>query len=363
MSTAFFSATYAEARAKFLRACGERGLPVEHRVHPGARPRGRGAGDRRRPHRSRGPPAMCSSPCPPPRRRGFLRIGRADRRAPLGPLRRHARGRGGRPDPRHQPPWLLVAAPGHPGERRPQPQSRRPRPALPREPGLRGVEGRDLPRGMGPTSPAPPRARRSTPMPAGTARWRSRARSPAASTAIPRACSSAATPRPGPPGSWPPSWPGTRPRPATSPSSTTTPASVPTGTASSSRTTPSRRPGHGRLVSWLGADQVTSTDDGSSASAPLTGVNGLCVAASAPHATLTMVTPEFGTSPSMRRSIRCAPTAGSTTTASSTPGRAAPSRPRSGAASIPTPTTGRPWCGGRASDTERKTIAGLATLG
>ena len=32
-------------------------------------------------------------------------------------------------------------------------------------------------------------------------------------------------------------------------------------------------PGHDRLKAWLGADVVTSTDDGSSSSAPLTGVN------------------------------------------------------------------------------------------
>lgn len=57
------------------------------------------------------------------------------------------------------------------------------------------------------------------------------------------------------------------------------------------------RTGHARLVSWLGADRVTSTDDGSSVSAPLTGVNTLCVAAAAAHATVTTVTPDFGTSP------------------------------------------------------------------
>ncbi len=56
-------------------------------------------------------------------------------------------------------------------------------------------------------------------------------------------------------------------------------------------------PGHSRLLEWLGADRVTSTDDGSSASAPLTGINGLCLAGAAPHASLTMVTLEFGTSP------------------------------------------------------------------
>ena len=56
-------------------------------------------------------------------------------------------------------------------------------------------------------------------------------------------------------------------------------------------------PGHNRLLEWLGANQVTSTGDGTSASAPLSGVNSLCVAGAAPHASLTMVTLEFGTSP------------------------------------------------------------------
>ena len=56
-------------------------------------------------------------------------------------------------------------------------------------------------------------------------------------------------------------------------------------------------PGHGRLEAWLGADEITSTDDGSSTSAPLTGVNSLGIAGAAPQASLTMVTLEFGTSP------------------------------------------------------------------
>ena len=56
-------------------------------------------------------------------------------------------------------------------------------------------------------------------------------------------------------------------------------------------------PGHARLVSWLGESEVTNTDDGSSTSAPLTGVNSQCVERAVPHATLSMVTPEFGTSP------------------------------------------------------------------
>lgn len=54
-------------------------------------------------------------------------------------------------------------------------------------------------------------------------------------------------------------------------------------------------PGHARLEAWLGAAEVTSTDDGSSVSAPLTGTNSACVARAAPQAALTMATPEFGT--------------------------------------------------------------------
>lgn len=56
-------------------------------------------------------------------------------------------------------------------------------------------------------------------------------------------------------------------------------------------------PGHSRLEEWLGAAEVTSTDDGTSTSAPLTGVNSLCIDGAAPQASLTMVTLEYGTSP------------------------------------------------------------------
>lgn len=56
-------------------------------------------------------------------------------------------------------------------------------------------------------------------------------------------------------------------------------------------------PGHACLHEWLGADQVTSTDDGSSASAQLTGTNKFCIADAASHASLAMVTLEFGTAP------------------------------------------------------------------
>ncbi len=56
-------------------------------------------------------------------------------------------------------------------------------------------------------------------------------------------------------------------------------------------------PGHRRLVDWFGEGTVTSTSDGSSVSAPLTGTNNLAVARAADHASLTMATLEYGTSP------------------------------------------------------------------
>lgn len=59
-------------------------------------------------------------------------------------------------------------------------------------------------------------------------------------------------------------------------------------------------PGHARLGAWLGEEQVTSTDDGSSTSAPLTGINRVGIAAAAPAAELAMVTLEFGTVPMER---------------------------------------------------------------
>ena len=56
-------------------------------------------------------------------------------------------------------------------------------------------------------------------------------------------------------------------------------------------------PGHARLAAWLDPRRVTSPRDGSSASAPHTGGNGLCMVAAAPHAALTAVTADFGTAP------------------------------------------------------------------
>ncbi len=55
-------------------------------------------------------------------------------------------------------------------------------------------------------------------------------------------------------------------------------------------------PGHQRLKDWIG-DDVTSIDDGSSTSAPLTGVNAVTIKTASPHASHTLVTLEYGTQP------------------------------------------------------------------
>jgi len=58
---------------------------------------------------------------------------------------------------------------------------------------------------------------------------------------------------------------------------------------------PAGHPGAARLKDWLG-DEVTSTDDGSSTSAPLTGTNGIGTERNLPEgASFTMVTLEYGT--------------------------------------------------------------------
>ena len=60
---------------------------------------------------------------------------------------------------------------------------------------------------------------------------------------------------------------------------------------------PAGDPGRERLKHWLG-DEVTATDDGSSTSAPLTGCNDVGIRNHLPSGTsLTMVTLEYGTSP------------------------------------------------------------------
>ena len=83
-----------------------------------------------------------------PRGRGLLRLGRAAGLAGKRALeRRPARSRPAH-DPRHQPPRLRLAPAGHRRQRRPQPQLRRSRRALPGEPRLRGPQGGALPGGL-----------------------------------------------------------------------------------------------------------------------------------------------------------------------------------------------------------------------
>lgn len=64
-------------------------------------------------------------------------------------------------------------------------------------------------------------------------------------------------------------------------------------------------PGHQRLIDWIG-DEVTATDDGSSTSAPLTGVNAVTIEQASPDASHTMVTLEYGTQsvPEVLHSLR-----------------------------------------------------------
>ena len=118
--------------------------------------------------------------------------------------------------------------------------------------------------------------------------------------------------------------------------------------------------GLARLASWLGADRVTSTDDGSSVSAPLTGVNSLCVAAAAPHATLTAVTPDFGTSPieEVFESLRADCWLHNHGALDSAKGRAIKSEIRR--CFYPDAEDWKAMVWARAGDTERRMIAGLA---
>ncbi|MBN34701.1 MAG: hypothetical protein CMM46_07975 [Rhodospirillaceae bacterium] len=121
-------------------------------------------------------------------------------------------------------------------------------------------------------------------------------------------------------------------------------------------------PGHARLVDWLGESDVTNTDDGSSTSAPLTGVNSLCVAGAAPHATVTMVTPEFGTSPvdEVLDSLRADCWLHNHGDLDSYQGRAIKAEIRR--CFYPDADDWKAMVFERTSDTERKMIAGLATL-
>ena len=121
-------------------------------------------------------------------------------------------------------------------------------------------------------------------------------------------------------------------------------------------------PGHPRLVSWLGESEVTNTDDGSSASAPLTGVNSQCIANAASHATLSMVTAEFGTSPvdQVLGSLRADCWLHNHGDLDSEQGRTIKTEIRR--CFYPDADDWKAMVWERTSDTERKMMAGLATL-
>jgi len=121
-------------------------------------------------------------------------------------------------------------------------------------------------------------------------------------------------------------------------------------------------PGHSRLLEWLGAGQVTSTDDGSSTSAPLVGVNGLCIAAAASHASLAMVTLEFGTSPvdQVLDSLRADCWLHNYGDLDSDQGRTIKAEIRR--CFYPDADDWKAMIRDRASDTERKMITGLSSL-
>jgi hypothetical protein len=121
-------------------------------------------------------------------------------------------------------------------------------------------------------------------------------------------------------------------------------------------------PGHGRLVEWLGADQVTSTDDGSSTSAPLVGTNNMCVSAAISHASLTMLTLEFGTSPveEVIDSLRADCWLHNHGNLDSEQGRAIKAEIRR--CFYPDADDWKTMIRERASDTERRMIAGLSSL-
>jgi hypothetical protein len=120
--------------------------------------------------------------------------------------------------------------------------------------------------------------------------------------------------------------------------------------------------GHNRLLEWLGADQVTSTDDGSSTSAPLIGVNKSCVAGAVSPASLTMVTLEFGTSPveEVLESLRADCWLHNYGDLNCDQGRAIKAEIRR--CFYPDADDWKTMIWDRASDTERKMIAGLSSL-
>ena len=243
-----------------------------------------------------------------PRRRGLLRLGRADRAA--------ARRRAGAPRRARagvavlyihalNPLRLLVAAPHHARERRPEPQLPRLQPAAAAQPGLR----RDRRTCWCPPH-WPPTRRGRRPrwqryVAAHGVRGAAGRPSPAASTTTPRACSTAAATRPGASrrcatccrttASAASAWAGSTCTPAWGPAAT---ASASSPAATTPRRWRARAPG--------GATQVTSIYDGISTSALLTGLMWLAAYEECPQAEYTGIALEYGTVPLERGDRRAA---------------------------------------------------------
>ena len=194
-----FSESYAEARTKFCSAAATAGGAIRSWFNPHAQgPNGErlflDTGALRAGRRAQHAGADLEHA----RRRGPLRLGRADRLA--GDRRRREAAEGHRraaDRARDQSVRLRLDAPRQRGQRRPQPQLRRSRQGLSEERGLsrhrrrrpaRGVERREQGRDRAHVRLLRPEARRLSPC---------RARSAAASTPIPTASSSAAPGRPG----------------------------------------------------------------------------------------------------------------------------------------------------------------------
>ncbi len=122
-------------------------------------------------------------------------------------------------------------------------------------------------------------------------------------------------------------------------------------------------PGHDRLMAWLNADEITSIDDGTSTSAPLTGLNSLCIEGAAARASLTMVTLEYGTVPvhEVLDSLRADCWLHNHGDLDNSQGRAIKAEIRR--CFYPDADDWKNMIWDRAADTERRMIRGLASLG
>ena len=134
------------------------------------RPNGRGTGDRRRLVRAGGRPRRAGDDQLDTRGRGLSGLRGHARLDRLGRPGASAPGAGRAGGACHQPPWLCLAAAGHGGRRRPQPQLRRLRRTAAGKPGLRHPGQAPGPGVPGTTPPWRRPTRRSMPTAASTAR-------------------------------------------------------------------------------------------------------------------------------------------------------------------------------------------------